>query len=186
MPDCPSWIDRVPDILAHLENPNCAPFLDRAAIESLFHLRRRQAIALMHQVKGYRLAKALVVDRSALLRSLRTRLPRSRQEQERKQSVLEALGSARREFAESARQRALPIPAITLRPDIHERQLSGLTAGIQLAPGRLTITFDAPEELLQKLFELGQALANDYETFAAAVQLRSGKEREPEYVEPSW
>ena len=184
MPDRPSWIDRVPEILNLLEAPDCAPFLDRAAIETLFHLRRRQAIELMHRVQGYRLAKAFVVDRGALIRYLRKRVRRSQQEKERKQSVLETLGVARQDFVQSAR--SLRIPSIPLTKDVYERQVAGLPAGIGLAPGRLTITFTAPEELLQKLFELGQALANDYETFAAAVAPRGGKKQEQPYVEPSW
>ena len=186
MPDRPSWIARVPDILTLLEDPKCAPFLDRAAIEALFRLQRRQAIELMHRVKGYRLAKAFVVDRGALVRYLQKRVGRSRQERERKQSVLEALGVARREFAESVRRPSLPIPATSLPQNANQGQIAGLPPGIELAPGRLTIAFAAPEELFQKLLELGQALTNDYETIAAALRSQCPKEPEPCYGEPSW
>jgi len=44
MPAQTSWYLRVPEIAAQLRAPAAPPFLDRPAIESLFRLRRRQAI----------------------------------------------------------------------------------------------------------------------------------------------
>ena len=35
--------------------------------------------------------------------------------------------------------------------------------GVDLRPGELRIEFNGAEELLQRLFELSQAIANDYE-----------------------
>ena len=44
-------------------------------------------------------------------------------------------------------------------------ELSGLPAGIRLESSQLTVDFHNPMELLEKLFALSQALANDYEKF---------------------
>ena len=41
MPDLPTWIERVPGLLASLQQPDSPPFFDRSSIERLFHLRRR-------------------------------------------------------------------------------------------------------------------------------------------------
>ena len=73
MPNKPSWLLRVNDILADLARPELAsvPFLSRAAIENLFGLKRRQSIQIMHAVGGFQIGKAFVVARSDLTRWLR-------------------------------------------------------------------------------------------------------------------
>jgi len=55
VPNKPSWLLRVNEILEYLTSPQMAvhPFLTRAAVEELFRLKRRQAIELMHSVQGY-------------------------------------------------------------------------------------------------------------------------------------
>ena len=70
MPAQSSWYLRVTDIVAQLHSPAAPPFLDRAAIEDLFHLRRRQAIRLMGACGGYQIGKTYLVDRGSLLRFL--------------------------------------------------------------------------------------------------------------------
>ena len=73
MPNKPSWLLGVNDILADLARPELAsvPFLSRAAIENLFGLKRRQSIQIMHAVGGFQLGTAFVVARSDLSRWLR-------------------------------------------------------------------------------------------------------------------
>ena len=51
---------------------------------------------------------------------------------------------------------------------VFSRTLSDLPSGIELGAEQLTIKFAAPVELLEKLFALSQALANDNEIFAAS------------------
>ena len=60
MPNKPSWLLRVNDILADLSRPELTslPFLSRAAIETLFGLKRRQAIQIMHAIGGFQIGKA--------------------------------------------------------------------------------------------------------------------------------
>ncbi|MGA3093613.1 MAG: hypothetical protein ABSD75_33950 [Terriglobales bacterium] len=172
MPDLPTWIERVPGLLASLQQPDSPPFFDRSSIERLFHLRRRQAIHLMHKIKGYKLAGAFVVDRGDLVRFLGESLPPSRQARERKRAVGEWLAEAHQEVA--GKRRIL----IPIRPDVARRKIQGLPAGIDLGPGRLTIGFLEPAELLEQLVELSQALANDYATFEAAVKPTGQKQVE--------
>ena len=50
---------------------------------------------------------------------------------------------------------------------MRERELSGLGEGIDLAPGELRVRFNGTAaDLAAKLFELSQAMANDWATFA--------------------
>ena len=160
MPDQPSWIEHVPKILDSLQAPGAPPFLDRPAIETLFGLRRRQAIQLLRRFGGYQVGKTFLVPREAVIGFLRDprRKTAAELEKGRFERVSNALGAARTEL----HQRRIAIPAA---PETLALEISGLPEGICLEPGRLTMRFEKPLELLQKLFSLSQALANDFETF---------------------
>jgi hypothetical protein len=166
MPGQPTWFPRIPDLLTELEKPSAPPFLDRAAIEVLFGLKRRQAIDLMKQLRRYALGKAFVVDRSELLRFLRKRRTPGRHAIERQQRVLDSLADLRL-TAQSRPALAIPIRGVTQA--VYQKSMARLPAGIELVPGRLTITFTESNALLLKLFELAQAIQNDLETFADAA-----------------
>jgi hypothetical protein len=160
MPDQPSWIDRVPEILEVLESPNAPALLDRPAVEALFRLRRRQAIQLLGRLGGYKVGKTFLVPREAAIRFLRDprRWSAAALERGRFERVRVALGEARQELD----QRRISIPA---RQETFRLEFSGLPAGIQFETGKLTVLFDNPAELLERLFALAQALGNDYDTF---------------------
>ena len=122
MPHQPSWLLRVNEILEDLSGPELSPipFLSRAAIESLFRLRRRQAIHLMHAVGGFQVGKAFVVARSDLLRWLR-RASLGEQvwwEQARHARVEHAIEQVRHE--RQARKLRTVIHAFPTRPQARE------------------------------------------------------------------
>jgi hypothetical protein len=169
MPDQPSWIERVPKILETLESPGAPPFLDRPAIEKLFGVRRRQAIQLLRRFGGYQVGKTFLAPREAVVAFLRNprRITAAELEKGRFERVAHALGSGRQEL----NQRRIAIP---LAPETIEIGISGLPEGIRLAPGELSVRFDQPIELLQKLFALSQALANDFETFERSCARGNG------------
>jgi len=48
--------------------------------------------------------------------------------------------------------------------------MKDLPAGIHLKPGELRIEFYGAEDLLRHLFELSQAMVNDFGRFQAAVE----------------
>jgi hypothetical protein len=159
MPSQPSWIQSVPEILEALEAPGAPPFLDRASVEKLFGVRRRQAIHLLGRVGGFQVGKTFVTSREAVIRFLRepARLGAARGERSRVERVGNALADARGDL----HRRRIAIPA---RPDNAIVSLAGLPPGIRLESGRLTVEFGTPVELLEKLFALSQALTNDFET----------------------
>jgi hypothetical protein len=147
-----------------LGDSDAPPFFDRAAVERIFGLRRRQAIALMHQVGGYRAAgRALLVSRDALLAFLRDPLRHvvAEVESRRFRSLSERLGEACQEL----HMRRVPV---TAAPRVFHLDLNGLPPGVDLSSGELRVRFASPDELVEKLFALSQALAGDYETFARA------------------
>ena len=160
MPDQPTWIESVPEILETLEAPGTPPFLDRPTVEVLFGVRRRQAIHLLRRFGGYQVGKTFLVPREAVVRFLRDpqRWSAAADEKGRFARVANALGEARSEL----QQRRMPIPA---QKETLAMEFAGLPPGIRLEPGQLVIQFERPVELLEKLFALSQAFANDYETF---------------------
>jgi hypothetical protein len=151
-------------LFSKLQADTAPPLLDRAAIETLFGVRRRQAIALLHRFPGYQLGRTFVVPRESVLAFLAQCRDGEAIEQAeaQKRRVTEALGEARQ---------ALTLPRIALPPHtkLSEITLAGLPEGIQLTPGRLVVDFENATCLLEKLFALAQAFANDFESLEAAL-----------------
>jgi hypothetical protein len=54
--------------------------------------------------------------------------------------------------------------------DVRDRVMQDLPAGIHLRPGELRIEFFGAEDLLRHLYELSQAMVNDFGRFQAAVE----------------
>jgi hypothetical protein len=169
MPFAPLWLSRIPDAVGQLED------LDRDAItrrdlEYLFGVSRALAAQLMHRFGAGRVGSQLVLDRAALIRTLKT-LRRGRQAQAvtaRRTAVVTALRRARLEAVHVA------VPATVLQTDV-----AGLPAGVALGPGRIEVRFASVPEALQQLFTLAQAITNDYDRFAAIVSINpSQKVRE--------
>lgn len=159
MPDQPSWIERVPEIQRALERmPGEAPWLDRASVERLFGLSARQSVRLMRGCAGaVQVGRSLLVPRVDLLRLVGGAEGRGVEERRRRQRLHEVLGVARVE----AGRRAIPIPDVRLSPE----RVWGDLPGVRLRPGRLEVEFQDVEELLRRLFELSQAIADDYGEF---------------------
>ena len=59
---------------------------------------------------------------------------------------------------------------ISAAQDVRDRVFANLPAGIHLTPGELKIEFFGTEDLLRHLFELSQAIANDYQAFQQIVE----------------
>jgi len=159
MPAKPVWMHRIGDIIADLETL-AVPVLDRPAVERMFSLRRRSAIDLMNRFGAYQAGKSLVVGRQDLLISLQAigGTAGAAQEVHRRRRIGDALDEAHR-------HRAAAEVRIRVQPTVFGARLDGLPAGVEIGPRALKIDYTSGQELLQKLFELGQAISNDYERF---------------------
>jgi len=164
MPAKATWLLRVPEILAAVADSS-VPFFDRAAVEQLFQLRRRQAVNLMRKFGGYQVGKAFLIPRQELVRQLELIAlgAEFQWEDRRKQRVEELLEDARR--AAKARQVEIAVPA-----SARGGRLDGLPSTVHLSPGQLSVHFQSPEDLLRQLFELSKAIGSDYEGFLAGVR----------------
>lgn len=159
MPRKREWLDQVPAALEQLrEYP--APVIDRAALERLLHIQRREAIRLLHTFGGYMAGKTFLIAREDLIRQLEEVAASGDYEREsrRRLRLVEELARTRKELA--ARQVVIQTPA-----DVWSRQMADLPAGIRLERNKLEIEFRDTEDLLRQLMELAQAIANDFSTF---------------------
>jgi hypothetical protein len=159
MPAKPEWLLRLPEILVALRVLDI-PVVDRAAIQRLFGFQRRRAIQFMHEQDGYQAGHSFLVDRLRLIAQLEVLQNGDgfHQENRRRMNLEETVERARR-HAVATRVK------IHVEPAVLDTRINALPAGIRLEPGSLNVEFRDPQELLQKLFALSQAIANDFEQF---------------------
>jgi hypothetical protein len=164
MPSKPNWLLHIPAILSQLRDLTF-PIIDRRMCESLFGVGRRRAIELMQHFGGYRSGNTVLVDRLELIAKLEDlwASPQARGERKRKARLADRLESLRR--ARKAASVLIPVEPLgqTHRfPDLPER--------VSVSSGQLTVRFSRTEELLQRLFEVAQAAANDLDSFHALME----------------
>jgi hypothetical protein len=157
---------RIPLILEEIASLD-QPVIDRAVIERMFGVHRRRAVQLMAAFGGYPAGNTILIERRRLLEQLEKIVSSGefRFEERRRERLTESLDRARQ------RRRAAAISIPIARTAARET-LDRLPAGITLAPGLLQIEFGKSLELLQKLFQLSEAISNDFEQFEILASLR--------------
>ena len=134
-----------------------ARLVDRACFEQVFGVRRRRAIQLMHQFGGYQSGRTFFIERVKLLRLLR-RMARGDYEWELARRTKLVAEIERTKKLLPGREVKIVVPA-----EVAEHKLADLPAGVHLRPGELRIEFNGRRNCSQRLYELSQAIANDYE-----------------------
>jgi hypothetical protein len=61
---------------------------------------------------------------------------------------------------------------IPVQPNVRDNRLADLPSGIHLKPGELRLEFTGTGDLLRQLFELSQAILNDYRRFEEIIEGR--------------
>ena len=114
----------------------------------------------MHELDGYQAGHSFLVDRLRQIAQLEVLQNGDgfHQENRRRMNLEETVEEARR-HAVATRVK------IPVEPGAWDTRIQALPAGIRLEPGSLRVEFRDPQELLQKLFALSQAMANDFEQF---------------------
>lgn len=151
------WFQRLPAILAQLDVPCQPAWIDRAAIERLFGVSRRNAHYLMARFGALRLGNLLVVEPASLAAKLRLltaqdEVVRQVRRHERVRAVIQE------------RRAGLKLARITL-PEPTIGALAHLPGSIRLAPGHLAIDFTGAIDLLTQLTELSKAIGDDFDRF---------------------
>ena len=164
MPDHPTWLPRIPDFLDSLRTETAPALLDRSDVEALFGVRRRRAILLLHACGASRHGRDLVATRESVVAFL---------ERCRDNETVERIAARDRHVGQALAEarRALTLPTISLPPPakLSAITFAGLPPGIELTATQLSVTFSSAQDLVEKLFTVSQALANDYETLETTL-----------------
>ncbi len=164
LPLQPTWFRRIPALLATLQAENAPQELTRREIEELFGVRRRRAILLLHRCGASRRGLDLIATRDSVVAYL---------EQQWNEEAAASIAAQERQVAETLAEarRALTLPTIPLPPPkkLSAITFAGLPADIQLTRSELSLTFSSAQDLIEKLFTLAQAFANDYESLERAL-----------------
>jgi hypothetical protein len=155
MPRKAEWLQYVTSAIEQL-HAFPAPVIDRATLEKLLQVHRRDAIRLMHRFGGYQTSRTFLIGRLALLQQLESiaRGEPYQNEMKRRQKLQSSLK---------------PRKTILAARDVWDRKLAELPPGTRFKSGILEIEFQNAEQLLERLFELAQAIHNDYEQFEALI-----------------
>ena len=159
----PRWWHHIPEIRSVLADVPM-PVVDRAAIERLFGLRRRQAIDLMNRFGGYQAGRTFLITRDQLLAQLDAIAAGNEYQHEaaRRERVAASIDTIQRTRQSEAVR-------IRISAEVFGNRLRTLPPDVRLRSGKLEIEFSGLEDLLRKLFELAQAVANDYASFERAA-----------------
>ena len=169
----PRWWQHIPEIQRVLTDVQL-PVIDRAAVERLFGLRRRQAIELLNRFGGYQAGRTFVIGRDRLIAQLDAVAAGGeyRQEAGRRERLANSIDKIQR----TRQSEAVRIP---ISAEVFGSRMQTLGARVQLRPGKLEVEFAGPEDLLRKLFSLAQAVANDYAGFERMAVGGTGREQVP-------
>ena len=139
-------------------------YVDRQTIEKVFAVSRSEAYRILRNLDTLELSGRLLVRRDALIQWIEAFVHSDEAQCEirRVERIDQLLVTIRRNAAGSR----VRVPAA----DVRSRRLRDLPGGIELQPGELRVSFFGAEDLAAKLFELSQAMANDWRNFEAAVE----------------
>lgn len=159
-----SWIRHIPAAIEQL-GLMPAEIVDRDVVAGLFGLQRTAAVDLLRRLGAERVGKNLAIKRATLMARLREiqEMPEYTWAVDRRQQVERDLERARKFTA--ARKVKIPVG-----PDSDQVTMDTLPPGITLTPSRLTIDFFGTEDLLRHLYELSQAVMNDFKRFQDFIE----------------
>ena len=163
MPRKTEWIHRIPQALEVLRQ-SPAPLIGRRDLEQLLSVSARNALRILNRLGAAEAGRNLFIAREELIGRLEAVHDggEARYERRRLTRLDATLASLQRDL----RARLVPVAA---DPAARNLLFPSLPSSVRLLPGRLEIDFRTPEELLTRLFELSQAMANDYESFRSTI-----------------
>jgi hypothetical protein len=164
MPAKPKWFGRLDEIIDELAALP-SPAVTRGRIEFLLGVGPRRAQQIMAPCGTEQVGTSTVADRQLLIRRLRALAhgETAHYEVERRRNFAKTL--------ESLRQGWLTAPKVLVEAPVAavNQELDDLPAGIELAPGRIALTFATPAEALEKLLALAMAIGRDMRRFEEII-----------------
>ena len=148
------------------------PVLDRAAIEKLFGLKRRQAIQLLHRFGGYQAGRTFLVDRQELVEQLEAIRDGEtfRYEQRRRRRLVVEIESVRK-YLQAA---AVKIP---LRPQARYQIATGCPRTSTSSPASSASSSTASRTCSRNSSSSPTVRRNDFVRFRNAVESAQNSEK---------
>ena len=160
MPAKPLWYGKLPEILRELEALPC-PWVDRDTLQFLLGVGPRRAQQIMAPCTTEQVGTSSLASRDLLMAHLRNLAQgdAGHHECRRRRNLAAALEKMRQDWLE--RPRVLVEAPVA----IVNQRFEDLPEGIELAPGRITVTFSHPQQALERLLALAMAIGRDRERF---------------------
>ena len=155
MPAKARWLTQIPQMIVKLSALD-VPVLDRAICERVFEVGRRQAIYLLKSFGGYECGNAFLIDRLNLIGQLKCMAEGEEIDQERRRKRKLA-----DELQKLERYRAAAAVQIPVTPETFTRRFPDMPEGVVLSGGELIVRYSAAEQLLERLYGIAAAAAND-------------------------
>ena len=152
----PSWYARLDHIVSELEALP-SPWITRGTVEFLLGVGARRAQQLMASCVTEQVGTSVVADRELLIAHLKGIAggESAHYETQRRRKFAQAIDQLRQSWI-SAPKVLVEAPTTVVNQDFDD-----LPAGLELAPGRITLSFDDPSEALAKLLALAMAIGKD-------------------------
>ena len=169
MPAKPVWYTKIDAVIRELQAiPR--PFVDRATLEFLLGVGRRRAQQIMAACITERVGASGTnhharigqrhTEHASRLHQQRYRL----YERQRRRNVAEILAQLQKDRLERPQLLVeAPVQVLT-------QEFENLPSGVGLEPGRITVTFEQPQQALEKLLALAMAISNDFDHFERQVR----------------
>ena len=160
------WLGHLDEILTELiALPQ--PWVDRATVERVFGVGRRRAQQILAPCVSFQIGSNGLADRDRLIAHLRQMASgeTASYERRRRHHLAQTLDGLR-----AAWQTRVSVQAPT---SIVNQVFADLPAGIEFAPGRITVKFETTHQALEKLLALAMAIGNDFERFDRSVGEKS-------------
>ena len=167
VPAKPVWYSKINDVVRELQSlPR--PFVDRATVEFLLGVGRRRAQQIMAPAITHRVGANGLADRDRFITHLRHLAEGDDgfYERQRRRKVATILSQLQKERLER------PQLLVEAPVQILTQEFENLPAGVRLEPGRITVTFDQPQQALEKLLALAMAISNDFDRFERQVAIQ--------------
>ena len=163
MPAKARWLTQIPEMIEKLSCLDL-PVIDRAICERVFEVGRRQAIYLLKIFGGYECGNSFLIDRLNLIGQLKCMAEGEEIDRElrRKRKLADELRKLERYRSAAAVQ-------IAVKPETFSRKFPDMPEGVVLSGGQLIVQYTAAEQLLERLYGIAQAAANDLESFRSTV-----------------
>ena len=165
MPAKPSWYGKLESVIEDLR-ASPRSFVDRATVEFLLGVGRRRAQQIMAGCITDHVGANGLADREKLIERLQGLAESEARyyEVRRRDKVAEVLGRLRQQRLERP-QLFVEAPAAVVHQGLED-----LPPSVRVEPGRVTVEFEEPHELLEKLLALAMAISNDFDAFERSTR----------------